>query len=211
MESDDRESTARYSTFCRATAVHPSHHDCSSLDALSASKTCAKCTRISASFIMDASMRLVHRMRRHPYQALGLDPLRAAWPMSNAPKRPAAYGRGSILGPAASPPWRAVRSTRGASHARLPPPRAPNRHRAGRGFPLAGESAPCLRVPARQPGPRRISTGARPRLPGRILRVNSADQPICLYAVPRTLELSLQSSFHFSLTVLVRYRTHASI
>ncbi|KAH3772456.1 hypothetical protein DPMN_173794 [Dreissena polymorpha] len=39
MESVDRQSTARYSTYCRATAVHPSHHDCSSLDALSAPKT----------------------------------------------------------------------------------------------------------------------------------------------------------------------------
>ncbi|KAH3889945.1 hypothetical protein DPMN_014012 [Dreissena polymorpha] len=42
MESDGRQSTARCSTFCRATAVHPSHHDCSSLDALSAPKTRAR-------------------------------------------------------------------------------------------------------------------------------------------------------------------------
>ncbi|KAH3733888.1 hypothetical protein DPMN_040327 [Dreissena polymorpha] len=42
IESDDRQSTARCSTYCRATAVHPLHHDCSSLDALSAPKTRAK-------------------------------------------------------------------------------------------------------------------------------------------------------------------------
>ncbi|KAH3871512.1 hypothetical protein DPMN_034715 [Dreissena polymorpha] len=39
MESDDRQSTARCSKYCRATAVHPSHHDCSSLDDLSEPKT----------------------------------------------------------------------------------------------------------------------------------------------------------------------------
>ncbi|KAH3738450.1 hypothetical protein DPMN_045084 [Dreissena polymorpha] len=42
IESDDRQSTACCSTYCRATAVHPLHHDCSSLDALSAPKTRAK-------------------------------------------------------------------------------------------------------------------------------------------------------------------------
>ncbi|KAH3857662.1 hypothetical protein DPMN_100273 [Dreissena polymorpha] len=42
MESDDRQSTARCSTYCRTTAVHPSHHDSSSLDALSAPKTRAR-------------------------------------------------------------------------------------------------------------------------------------------------------------------------
>ena len=31
--------------------------------------------------------------------------------------------------------------------------------------------------------------------------------PVCLYTVSRTIELSLQSSFQLSLTVLVRYRT----
>ena len=35
--------------------------------------------------------------------------------------------------------------------------------------------------------------------------------PVCLSAVSRTLELSLQSSFQLSLTVLLRYRTRASI
>ncbi|KAH3708439.1 hypothetical protein DPMN_067890 [Dreissena polymorpha] len=39
MDSDDRQSTARCSTYC---IVHPSHHDCSSLDALSAPKTRAR-------------------------------------------------------------------------------------------------------------------------------------------------------------------------
>ncbi|KAH3805198.1 hypothetical protein DPMN_133495 [Dreissena polymorpha] len=39
IESDDRQSTARCSTYCRAIAVHPSLHNCSSLDALSAPKT----------------------------------------------------------------------------------------------------------------------------------------------------------------------------
>ncbi|KAH3896278.1 hypothetical protein DPMN_020453 [Dreissena polymorpha] len=36
IESDDRQSLARCSTYSQATAVHISHHDCSSLDALSA-------------------------------------------------------------------------------------------------------------------------------------------------------------------------------
>ncbi|KAH3782751.1 hypothetical protein DPMN_160670 [Dreissena polymorpha] len=98
--------------------------------------------------------------------ARGIDPLRAAWPKSNASGRPAACGRGGILGPATSPPRRAVRSARGASHAQIPSLRAPDRHRTGRGLPLAGESVPCLRVPVRQPGPRRISAGAQPRLSG---------------------------------------------
>ena len=35
--------------------------------------------------------------------------------------------------------------------------------------------------------------------------------PVCLSAVSRTLELSLQSSFQLSLAVLLRYRTRASI
>jgi hypothetical protein len=34
---------------------------------------------------------------------------------------------------------------------------------------------------------------------------------VCLKAISRTLELSLQSSFQLSLTVLVRYRTRGSI
>jgi hypothetical protein len=43
--------------------------------------------------------------------------------------------------------------------------------------------------------------------PGR----TAAGPPVYLYAVSRTVELSLQSSFQLSLTVLVRYRTRASI
>ncbi|KAH3826644.1 hypothetical protein DPMN_128553 [Dreissena polymorpha] len=42
MKSDDRQPTARCSTVCRATAIDPSHHDCSFLDALSAPKTRAR-------------------------------------------------------------------------------------------------------------------------------------------------------------------------
>ena len=43
--------------------------------------------------------------------------------------------------------------------------------------------------------------------PGR----TAAGPPVYLYAVSRTVELSLQSSFQLSLTVLVRYRTRARI
>ena len=52
-----------------------------------------------------------------------------------------------------------------------------------------------------QPGGRGLNS------PGQHL----ADPPVCLYAVSRTLELSLQSSFQLSLTVLVLYRTRVSI
>jgi hypothetical protein len=40
---------------------------------------------------------------------------------------------------------------------------------------------------------------------------NHVVSPASLLAVSRTLELSLQSSFQLSLTVLVRYRTRTDI
>ena len=61
-------------------------------------------------------------------------------------------------------------------------------------------------------GPRRILTlHSRRSASGWIPRVDTADPPVWLYTVSRTLELSLQSSFQLSLTVLVRYRTRACI
>ena len=40
-----------------------------------------------------------------------------------------------------------------------------------------------------------------------ILQVDLAFPPVYPYTVSRTIELSLQSSFQLSLTVLVRYRS----
>ena len=42
-------------------------------------------------------------------------------------------------------------------------------------------------------------------------RPDFAVPPVYLQAVSRTVELSLQSSFQLSLTVLVRYRTRVGI
>ena len=72
------------------------------------------------------------------------------------------------------------------------------------------ESAPILHEDERQRS-REISQPT-PTLAGRaeFLKTISAP-PVCLSAVSRTLELSLQSSFQLSLAVLLRYRTRASI
>ena len=77
-----------------------------------------------------------------------------------------------------------------------------------------GESAPGEGT-GQRPGRGRANPIPGPRRPTR-RRVESSGQtartpPVYLLTVSRPVELSLQSSFQLSLTVLVRYRTRASI
>ncbi|KAM9585615.1 uncharacterized protein ACIBXB_007851, partial [Morphnus guianensis] len=90
-------------------------------------------------------------------------------------------------------------------------------HRPG-GGPRAGPPPPA-RPRGRVPGGRRGGGGGDPpdpRRPTATRRVESSGRtarapPVYLLTVSRPLELSLQSSFQLSLTVLVGYRSRASI
>ena len=90
--------------------------------------------------------------------------------------------------------------------------------------PSNGSRRPTSRGEIRPPA--RTRTGARPSAPGSHKRIPpsspKADElnplgstfevpPVWLLTVSRTLELSLQSSFQLSLTVLVRYRSRGHI
>src|SRR4029434_9548152 len=94
-------------------------------------------------------------------------------------------------------------------------PRAlPSRPRAGRGAPQPEEVRPAEAEPDRAAVPRgdptrtgRDDRTRRVECPGRTARSLS----VSLLTVSRPLELSLQSSFQLSLTVLVDYRSRAGI
>ena len=96
-----------------------------------------------------------------------------------------------------------------SSHTAYLPRRAHGRPGAGRGARPTG-SAPGGETRSGDGGPKIHTPPSSPR-PGRIPSADVAGPPVYLWAVSRTLELSLQSSFQPSLTVLVRYRTRASI
>lgn len=147
---------------------------------------------------------------------------------------PSAPGHGdcSCLGGAVTPGAAGSGRPRGtvpAAPGHLPPLGLPSRPGAGRGAPprrkcaLRGPDPPGPRPPRRAPpraprGVGRDGGGVRqsPRRPTLARRVESSGRtartpPVYLLTVSRPLELSLQSSFQLSLTVLVRYRSRARV
>ena len=136
--------------------------------------------------------------------------LQAVERKSNGPRSPETERRGGFLGPATCRPWWAItleaaetesshlptrRMTAAEPVVALDPEKV---HPTASAHPAAG----ALGLPDNR---RHRTTQAE--FPG----TNTAGPPVYLYAVSRTLELSLQSAFQLSLTVLVRYRTRASI
>src|SRR4029434_1284870 len=109
--------------------------------------------------------------------------------------------------------WGAVKlSAEAGSH--LHPRALPSRPRAGRGAPQPEEVRPAEAEPDRAAVPRgdptrtgRAHRSRRGVSPRRTARTPS----VYLLTVSRPLELSLQSSFQLSLTVLVDYRSRAGI
>ena len=139
--------------------------------------------------------------------------LQAVKRQSNERGAPGTETSCGILGLATSPPRRAIthegRPKPNSSHLPAGPLTAakpvvalrPEKvHPAADTQRLAGRRASPLNA-------RRGTVAAGLNSPGR----TAAGPPVYLYAVSRTVELSLQSSFQLSLTVLVRYRTRASI
>lgn len=181
----------------------------------------------------------VRRRRGRARGAAGPTPVRPRGPSGGRPLRgrarrrssPSAPGFGDDPGPAAITPGGRSRGA-GPPARRQPFPAVPEpvaAHRRGGNAPDGGRTPAGRRSPARpppwaRPAPAKGRDGGeaeagirrRPRRPTLARRVESSGPtartpPVYLLTVSRPLELSLQSSFQLSLTVLVGYRSRAGI